>query len=149
MGKECHDMMKVLYQTVNWTVTSVYCYTASLHSHWIIELLPAYFNNFACHVCPCLPVSVWLSVWGCYRLARVRDAVPLLHRPAVCPAAALLPPHPAAVHPQRDQHSEIHQVRRLMSGVHACIKFVRLFVMAVQMQLVFLSGSSFWIVCTV
>lgn len=62
-------------------------------------------------VLSCLPVSVRLPVWAGDRFARVRDAVPLLHGPALRPGAPLCPPHPAAVHPKRDQHSEIHQVR--------------------------------------
>lgn len=68
-------------------------------------------------VCSCVPVSVRLPVRAANWFARVRDAVPLLHRPALCPGSALCPPHPAAVHPQRDQHSEIHQVRCPMSHV--------------------------------
>lgn len=63
------------------------------------------------YVFSCLPVSVRFPLWAGKWFARVRDAVPLLHRPALRPSAALHPPHSAAVHPQRDQHSEIHQVR--------------------------------------
>lgn len=70
-------------------------------------------------VCSCVPLSVWLPVWAAHWFARVRDAVPLLHRPTLRLGAPLCFPHPAAVHPQRDQHSEIHQVRWWHTG--ACM----------------------------
>lgn len=54
--------------------------------------------------------SVRLPVRAAHWFAGVRDAVPLLHRPALRSDAPLPLPHPAAVHPQRDQHPEIHQV---------------------------------------
>lgn len=70
---------------------------------------PGRWCTFVCF-CPLLCASVRLPVRGADRVARVGDAVPLLHGPALRSGAPLPLPHPAAVHPQRDQHPEVHQV---------------------------------------
>lgn len=77
-------------------------------------------------VCWCFstPSSVWLPVRAGDWSTRDRDAVSFLHGSALCPDAALCLPHPASVHPQRDQHPEIHQVRFFLTRERVCTVYV-------------------------
>lgn len=105
------------------------------------------------YVFSCLPVSVRFPLWAGNRFVRVRDAVPLLHRPALRPSAALHPPHSAAVHPQRDQHSEIHQVRchmlKCMLAYPLCVHTHGLEVQYSSTEAVGVSLYQLWYVCRV
>lgn len=54
--------------------------------------------------------SVYFFIWDGDWLQWGRDALSLVHRPAIRPLHHVPRPHPTSLHPKRNRHPEIHEV---------------------------------------
>lgn len=54
---------------------------------------------------------MYFSLWDSYGVEWGRNALPLVHRPTICPLCHVPCNHPTTVHPKRNRHPEIHEVR--------------------------------------
>lgn len=66
---------------------------------------------------PFVSPSVCLCIWVNHRIARIRDAVLLVHRPEICPVSSLSLLHFPSLCPKGDQHTEVYQVRNCVLSV--------------------------------
>lgn len=60
---------------------------------------------------PFISPSVCLYIWVNHRIARIRDAVLLVHRPEICPVSSVSLLHFPSLCLEGDQHTEVYQVR--------------------------------------